>query len=68
MILMSYFNDSIRTQEEVDKLMSELYCFTACFTSLFTDLFALRAYATIARYIGNHERRNRKHNRQRRQQ
>ena len=25
MILMSYFNDSIRTQEEVDKLMSELY-------------------------------------------
>ena len=43
-------------------------CFTACFTSLFTDLFALRAYATIARYIGNHERRNRKHNRQRRQQ
>lgn len=43
-------------------------CFTACFTSLFTDLFALRAHATIARYIGNHERRNRKHNRQRRQQ
>ena len=42
--------------------------FAACFTSLFTDLFALRAYATIARYIGNHERRNRKHNRQRRQQ